>query len=206
MKSAKTNRFRSCWSLISTGRAVDPVPRQGKDFLNPIETSARMKLMPGGVRSGFYGGFSVALLLVMFLLWLWQPERQVRRHTENLFCSMEQKNWRWMAELVSNDYHDQWGHDRELMLERVRFAFSFLRAVKIEHSSAAVRIDNSRGKWTGKITIGAAESAFAGLIQDRVNSVATPFELEWHHISAMPWDWKLVRVANPGLEIPAGEY
>jgi hypothetical protein len=40
-------------------------------------------------------------------------------------------------------------------------------------------------------------------IQERVNSLGTPFELEWRRNSAKPWDWKLVRVGNPSLEIPA---
>jgi len=41
------------------------------------------------------------------------------------------------------------------------------------------------------------------LLKERVNSLATPFELEWRQVSAKPWDWKLVRVSNSALEIPA---
>jgi hypothetical protein len=31
----------------------------------------------------------------------------------------------------------------------------------------------------------------------------TPFELRWRHESWKPWDWKLVEVHNPELEVPA---
>jgi hypothetical protein len=41
------------------------------------------------------------------------------------------------------------------------------------------------------------------VVKERVNSLTTPFELQWRHISRKPWDWKLVRVSNPELDIPA---
>jgi hypothetical protein len=145
-------------------------------------------------------------VVALFLLRLWQPERQITRHTENLFRSIEHGNWEHTGAFISDDYHDQWGHDRVQMLERVRAIFRSLRGVKINHPPAAVRIYDSRATWIGKVTIEAEENEFAGLIKDRVNSVTTPFELEWRHVSSKPWDWKLVRVANSGLEIPAGDY
>jgi hypothetical protein len=40
------------------------------------------------------------------------------------------------------------------------------------------------------------------LLEERVNRLSTPFELEWHHVSEKPWDWKLVRVSNPAFQIP----
>ena len=42
------------------------------------------------------------------------------------------------------------------------------------------------------------------MMNERQNSLSTPFELQWRHVSGKPWDWKLVRVSNPELEIPAG--
>ncbi len=39
------------------------------------------------------------------------------------------------------------------------------------------------------------------MIKQRVNHLPEPFVLEWRRISARPWDWKLVRVSNPALEL-----
>ena len=44
------------------------------------------------------------------------------------------------------------------------------------------------------------------LLDERVNSLPAPFELEWHRLSGKPWDWKLVRVSNSAFEIPADLY
>jgi hypothetical protein len=35
-----------------------------------------------------------------------------------------------------------------------------------------------------------------------VNSLESPFEFEWKRGATWPWDWKLVAVRNPALEIP----
>lgn len=162
--------------------------------------------MPPWFRSGFYGGLGVALLTALLLLWLWQPERQVRRHTENFFRSIEQKDWKFTADFIGDDYQDQWGHDRARALEQLREVFRYLRFVRIRASPANVMVEKRSAQWIARITIEADEGEAGTLVKERVNSLSTPFELEWHRLSAKPWDWKLFRVSNSSLEIPADAY
>jgi hypothetical protein len=37
---------------------------------------------------------------------------------------------------------------------------------------------------------------------ERINSLSTPFDLRWRHVSGKPWDWKLIAVSNSQLELP----
>jgi hypothetical protein len=69
-----------------------------------------------------------------------------------------------------------------------------------------VRVQRRRAEWMGRIWIDGDEGDVMDALKERVNSLATPFELEWCRISAKPWDWKLVRVSNSALEIPADIY
>ena len=92
------------------------------------------------------------------------------------------------------------------MIERLREVFSYLRAVRINPSPANVLVEKRRAQWIARITIEADEGEAGTLIKERVNSVTTPFELEWRRLSAKPWDWKLFRVSNSSLEIPADAY
>jgi hypothetical protein len=159
--------------------------------------------VPTSFRSGFYGGLIAAIFLGLFLTWLWQPERQVRRHTENFLHTIEHKSWAAAADFISSDYHDQWGDDRIRVLERMREGFRYVRGVRINASNPTMRIENRRAIWSGKIMIDGDQSEVMELLEERVNSLATPFQLEWQHVSAKPWDWKLVHVGNSTLEIPA---
>lgn len=159
--------------------------------------------MPVSFRNGVYTGLLVAAIGGVWLATLWRPERQVRLHTAHLLSEIEGKDWRAVGGFVGDDYRDQWGNDRARALERTRAVFSYLPKARIETSGAQVRTGDRRGYWKGKITIRGGSNEFATAIEERVNSLAEPFELEWRRRSSKPWDWKLVGVRNPELEIPS---
>ena len=157
-------------------------------------------------REGFCGGLVIALCAGVYLIWLWQPERQVRRHTENFFRAIERKNWDAAANFVAADYQDQWGDNRVRVLERLREGFRYVRGPRIIASNPSVQIASPRAVWRGKIALYSSDDDVMEVLDQRVNSLPSPFELEWHHLSGTPWDWKLARVSNPAFEIPADLY
>ncbi|MEY2564061.1 MAG: hypothetical protein QOH88_2254 [Verrucomicrobiota bacterium] len=141
------------------------------------------------------------MFLGLYLAALWRPERQVRLHNAHLLSQIEEKNWRAVAEFIGSDYQDRWGDDRALLLERLREVFRFLPKSRIEANDPQVRTETSKGFWTAKITITGGAGEFASVIQARVNALSAPFEFEWRQQSSKPWDWKLISVRNPALEI-----
>lgn len=128
----------------------------------------------------------------------------VRQHTDNLLYAIERNDWNGLAAFVSSDYQDQWGNDRALLLERTPEVFRYLRGIRMIPGVVIVQINGRKGTWQAKITIEGDNSEVAALVKERVNALTTPFTLEWQRVSSKPWDWKLVKVSNPGLEIPAG--
>jgi hypothetical protein len=151
-------------------------------------------------RNGFYAGLIIAVILGIYLARLWQPRRQVELHSVHLLAQIEKKNWKTVGEFIGPGYQDRWGNDRALLLERLREVFRALPNARIESSDATARTENGRGYWTAKVVIkGTGE--FADLIEGRVNSLESPFEFEWQRRATWPWDWKLVSVRNPALEI-----
>ena len=157
-------------------------------------------------REGFCGGLVIALCAGLYLIWLWQPERQVRRHTENFFRAIERKNWDAAANFVAADYQDQWGDNRVRVLERLREGFRYVRGPRIIASNPSVQIASPRAVWRGKIALYSSDDDVMEVLDQRVNSLPSSFELEWHHLSSTPWDWKLAGVSNPAFEIPADVY
>jgi hypothetical protein len=157
--------------------------------------------VPPSFRNGLYAGLLVVVIFGLCLAALWRPERQVRLHSAHLLSQIEKKDWRAVAEFIGNDYQDRWGGDRGLLLERMREVFRFLPNARIEARDPQVRTENLKGYWKAKVTINGDTGEFAALIQERVNSLSAPFELEWRRQSSKPWDWKLVCVRNSALEI-----
>ena len=157
--------------------------------------------MRNSFRDAFYVGLSVALLVAIYLMWLWQPERQVRRHTANLFHAVEQKNWTRVGNFIADNYRDQWGDDRSILLVRTRELFRYLKNVKLAATESTIRIDDRSAIWEGRITIEGDPGEAMLLLKERFNSVKTPFQLQWRRLSRKPWDWKLIEVRNPDLTI-----
>jgi len=155
------------------------------------------------LRGLFCGGLAAAVCVGLFLLWLWRPERQIKRHTENLFHAIEHKDWTAAASFVADDYHDQWGDDRARVLERMREGFRYVRSLQISASRVSVQVHQRRAQWSGGIWIDGDQSESMELLKEEVNSLPTPFELEWRRLSGRPWDWKLVGVSNSSVEMPA---
>ena len=156
--------------------------------------------MPLSFRNGVYAGLIIALIVGVYLIRLWQPERQVELHSTHFLAHIEKKKWKAVGEFIANDYRDQWGHDRGLVLERLREVLRAVSHARIEATGPMVQTENGRGQWIAKITLNGT-GEYAELIKARVNSLDAPFELEWRRGATWPWDWKLVSVRNPEFEI-----
>ena len=153
-------------------------------------------------RFGLLIGVVVALVSGLYCVWLWDAERQVLRHTENLFQRIDDRNWSAVEQMIASDYADEWGEDRALVLERMRLVLGQSGQFQISAVDVDCKIDNGIGRWRGRILIESDDSEFISEVKQRVNSLTAPFQLEWRRASSKPWDWKLVRVNNPELEIP----
>jgi len=158
------------------------------------------------LRGAITGVLAAALCIGLYLLWLWRPEHQVRLHTQHFFSAIDGRNWEKVAEFIGENYRDQWDQDRTGLLERMREGFRRLPGSTITAPDAAVQVEASRANWVGKINVYSSDDGVMQLLDERVNRLPAPFQLEWHHISGKPWDWKLVRVSNPAFQIPTDVY
>jgi len=145
---------------------------------------------------------TVVLCASLYLFWLWRPEHQVRMHTEHFFHAIDSRNWEKVADLVGENYRDQWEDDRTRLLDRMREGFRWVRGSAITAPDGTVQIETPRAIWIGKINIYSSDDSIMQFLDERVNKLPAPFEFEWHRVSGKPWDWKLVRVSNPAFQIP----
>ena len=155
------------------------------------------------LREALIGGTALVVCVGLFLFWLWRPEHQVRLHAEHFFRAIDNRNWDAVADFIGEDYRDQWEQDRARLLERMRQGFRWLRDSTITAPDAAVQVQMPRAIWLGKINVYSSDDGVMQVLDERVNRLPAPFEMEWHHVSGKPWDWKLTRMSNPAFQIPA---
>jgi hypothetical protein len=153
-------------------------------------------------RDGFFLGAGFAILAGLYFAWLWQPQRQVRLHTDHLLRKIDIRNWNGLAADLSPDYRDDWNDDRALLLARLRELLSERGKIDIIAHDADIRVEGRDAVFRAKITI-EGDGEIISMIKQRINSLSAPFELKWRRQSTKPWDWKLVRVSNSELQLPA---
>jgi len=154
------------------------------------------------LRGAIIGILAIGLCIGLYLFWLWRPAHQVRLHTQHFFHAIDGRNWDRVAEFIGGDYRDQWDQNQSRLLERMREGFRWLPGSTITAPDAVVRVESLRAIWIGRINVYCSDDGAMQLLDERVNRLPAPFELEWHQVSEKPWDWRLVRVSNPAFQIP----
>jgi ketosteroid isomerase-like protein len=147
---------------------------------------------------------SAALALAVWLLVLWQPVRQVRRHTERLLAAVEGKDWKRFAEFMADDYSDQWGHDKTAVVERSREVFAQFFLIETGAHDLAVEESDGIGTAHAHLVLRGSGGPLAQIAIERVAALREPFVFLWRQRSWKPWDWALTRVEQP--ELALGEY
>lgn len=137
--------------------------------------------------------------LALFLLWLWQPERQVRLHTSHFLKKVERRNWEAAGKMMADDYRDRWEHDKEEALAGARGAFRQFMFVTVENRTDSAEIAPDSGTTRTVVKISGSGGPLAQMVMDRVNTLRNPFVFSWRHASWKPWDWELTSVDQPEL-------
>jgi hypothetical protein len=144
------------------------------------------------------GAAAGALVLALWLAWLWQPERQVRMHTAGLIKAIERRNWSKVQDRLADKYSDRWGHDKAFVLEGLRQVFGSFVFLTIEHENLSV--DAEAGRTITRVKVSGQGSAVAQYVVAKVNGLSEPFAFTWVRSGGMPWEWQLAAVDHPTLD------
>jgi hypothetical protein len=144
----------------------------------------------------------LAIFVGFWLVHLWSGPEQVQLHSENFLRQVEKRDILGAGNFIAADYHDDWGDDRALLLNRLRLVVGSLNSLTIKAGEPNVTLTPPDASWKAKIQINGSGSELASELNTRVNSLTTPFELHWRRKSWKPWDWDLVEIRNPSLQIP----
>ena len=145
---------------------------------------------------------AVLIALALHAAWLWQPERQVRLHQAHFVKAVERRKWDRMAGFIAQNYSDQWEHDKEFVIRGSRDVFGQFLFLTIEHAIASCAVEGDAGTVRAVVKISGTGGPVAQFVMGKVNSLRDPFVFGWEKRSWKPWDWHLVRVGHPVLDIP----
>lgn len=145
---------------------------------------------------------TLAVVAISALAFHWSPGRQVRLHQQNLQKAVEKRKWERVGEFVADDYTDRWGQNRARALEHLPQAFQDFLAIGILNEDVVIRADGDRHIFEARIKIVGSGGPLAQFVMDRVDGLKQPFSFAWRRQTWKPWDWRLVQIDQPEIEIP----
>jgi len=144
----------------------------------------------------------VVLVLAGWALWLyqlWQPARQVELHTLNFLQRASARDWPAVLNMMSDDYRDTWGHDREEVIDEARQLLSHFFALHIVLlDELATRVMDGEGSATARVGVFGSGSGVAYAVIEAVRELERPFIFRWQR-DGRPWQWRLVEVQQEEL-------
>ena len=147
------------------------------------------------------GALGVAGLGV-YLTFLWQPERQVDLHQKHFLAALEGRDWNRFGGFISESYSDRWGHDKKFLLKEPREIFQQFVFLSIQQQPATIDAQGNDFRISARLLIHGTGGPLAEFAMERVNALSKPFLFHWQRQSWKPWDWALVEIEQPQLEVP----
>lgn len=147
------------------------------------------------------------LAWALWLVWLWQPARQVELHTLNLLKRASSRDWAAVESMMAPDYRDAWNADRAATIAEARQLFSHFFALQIT-ALEPLQIEETGGVWqaAGPVGIFGSGTAVAHAVMDEVREAEGPFSFRWGKSGAWPWQWSLAATGHEGLDAKYGGY
>lgn len=145
---------------------------------------------------------ALALLLVAFLVWHLDADRQLDRRWRGLVEAVEARHAGRIHRFLAPDYTDRWGYSRETITADARLALHHFEQLELRPASVSVQRTGDRATITATIRVNARGSDLAERARLRVNSIYTPYMFEWRRTGGTLFgEWELVRFDQPELDL-----
>ncbi len=147
----------------------------------------------------------VAALAIFIPLWLffvrWTPGAEVKRHQKAFFRAIESADWDSLNALLDPSYQDGWELNREQFVHLVEEGRAQFLYLDIEAQDPVIDAKSIPAEYRAVLRISGSGHALTQQAQKRFNRLQSPFVFTWRKSGPKPWDWQLVSISNPGLNL-----
>jgi hypothetical protein len=130
------------------------------------------------------------------------PQDQLMARQTAFLLAIEERDWDDVKAMLTDDYMDDYGHDRDSAVEDARQVLGGFFALTIKSQVVQMQAVPDLGMVKIKIRIEGKGMGFSDAVISQVNSIEQPWFFHWHKKGRWPWDWKVVQIHNDGLHVP----
>jgi hypothetical protein len=152
----------------------------------------------------------LAILLLVGLLgqaawWCFgrDPRTEVLAAQAAFLKAVEKRSWRAVRARLTNDYSDDYGHDRDSAVEDAeRVLGGFLR-LEVDGELDTVQAVPGLAMVKMRIRLAGHGLGFSDVVVARVNQLNESWFFHWHKRGPWPWSWQIVQIHHNELHLAA---
>lgn len=140
------------------------------------------------------------------IIWLvveMQPRHQAAKAFDTLIASAEARNWKSFRSVISNQYRDQWGMGADQLVEGASEALRQFFTLDIQMTQPQLTVVGNSAEVRCRPRLTGTGTPLAQMLVDRSAALQQDTVLTFRRESWKPWDWKLVSVAQPEVDLSA---
>jgi hypothetical protein len=147
-------------------------------------------------------GATLGIAIAVYLILLWQPERQVRLHQLHFLQAVEKRDWPRISSFIADNYSDRWQHDKNFLLAESRNLLQHFLILSIQPEHLGIHRENGALVIRERLRLDGKGSPIALMITQRANALTEPFAFQWQKQNWKPWAWRLMQIDHAALEWP----
>lgn len=146
----------------------------------------------------------VLSLLVWFGWWSFgrSPEQQVLARQMAFMAALEDRDWSEVKGMLTNDYMDDYGHDRDSAVEDAQTVLGGFLTLTVKPEVVFKQVVPDLAMLKVKIQIEGKGLGMSDVVVGQVNNLTQPWFFHWHKKGRWPWDWKIVQIHHDELRLP----
>jgi hypothetical protein len=153
----------------------------------------------GYIRLRLAAGLLIVIGLVSFAAIRWSPKRVVERNQTALIEALEGRSQRKLRRLISPEYEDRWGFDRDDVITSILDVGGQFFVLAVIPSVTEYAVEKREATVTSKLEISGSGSPIAHQAIRFAHRLKEPFLFSWRKESFWPGDWKLAQLENRDL-------
>lgn len=158
----------------------------------------------GYIRPILIAGLAVLAGLISLAVVHWSPKRVVERKQAAFIVALEDRSQRKLRRLVSTEYRDRWGFDRDDVITSILDVGGQFFILAVIPSETGFEVEKRSVTVTSRLEISGSGSPIANQAIRTANRLKRPFRFTWRKESFWPGDWNLAELDNP--DIPGDLY
>jgi len=152
--------------------------------------------------------YILAGLLLVIACWFgwWalgrSPEQQVLSRQTAFLAAVEDRDWDEVKAMLTDDYMDDYGHDRESAVEDASQVLGGFIMLTVKSEVVFKQVVPDLAMLKVKIQMEGKGLGISDVVAAHVNNMTQPWFFHWHKKGRWPWDWKIVQIHNDELRVP----